>query len=95
MHLSTLILILCEFKVDCQDTDNGALDRYWSNCEGRYNKYPEVCGNYDDEDFTAHTMCCACKGNYDFGNFSLFGKFLFSSDQLINYKFPLSFLKAM
>ena len=26
----------------------------------RYESYPDDCGNYDDLDFTANDMCCAC-----------------------------------
>jgi hypothetical protein len=44
---------------DCEDTDNGALDEYRSGCTW-YNEFPDDCGRYDNEQFTATTMCCAC-----------------------------------
>ena len=28
----------------------------------RYDTYPEGCGFFDDDDFTANDMCCACNG---------------------------------
>ena len=52
------------FKIDvlqCANTDNGALDMTGDSCVGWYNDNPEDCGEYDDDDFQANTMCCACK----------------------------------
>ena len=45
----------------CQDTDHGVFDTYGDNCTWYYG-LTSGCGNYDDDDFTANTMCCACKG---------------------------------
>merc|ERR1712083_864029 len=46
----------------CVDTDNGALDSYNDPCSG-YTNTPSWCGtSYDDDDFVANTMCCACGG---------------------------------
>ena len=28
----------------------------------RYDTYPGGCGSYDDDDFKANVVCCACKG---------------------------------
>ena len=28
----------------------------------RYDTYPGGCGHYDDDDFIANDMCCACEG---------------------------------
>lgn len=44
---------------DCEDTNNGALDTFHDGCEW-YNEFPRSCGRYDDEDFQANEMCCAC-----------------------------------
>ena len=48
---------------DCLDTNNGATDSWWSGCD-YYADYPSSCntGTFDDDDFTASTMCCACGG---------------------------------
>ena len=45
----------------CTNTDNGALDNTDDSCIGWYNDNPEDCGEYDDDDFSAKDMCCACK----------------------------------
>eukprot|EP00964_Phaeocystis_antarctica_P131826 scaffold95812_cov69-Phaeocystis_antarctica.AAC.4 len=47
----------------CADSDNGAVDRapYYDACKD-YVGNPNWCGNYDDDDFTSNTMCCACGG---------------------------------
>jgi len=55
----------CPNNADCQDMNNGATDEYGDDC-AYYNDYPENCGDYDDDDFTANTMCCACKSIDDF-----------------------------
>ena len=57
-----VIFILCEVKVNCMDTDNGTTDTAGDSCASWYNDTPEDCGIYDDDDFTANSMCCACKG---------------------------------
>ena len=56
---------LCSVEIDCIDTDNGATDSsglpctdYVAYVEGGY---ADICGQYDDDDFLANTMCCACK----------------------------------
>jgi len=43
----------------CKNLDNGATDSFDDSCDW-YDKYPGSCGRYDDDDFTAKTMCCAC-----------------------------------
>ena len=43
----------------CTDTAGDATDSYGDGCEW-YDEYPEECGAYDDEDFTAAEVCCAC-----------------------------------
>ena len=52
--------------MNCQDTDNGTTDKYGASCANRYNDFPEYCGRYDDDDFKANVMCCACKGKDHF-----------------------------
>ena len=52
------------YKIDsgqCNDTDNGKTDRYGDNCADWYYDNPNDCGIFDDNDFTAILMCCACK----------------------------------
>ena len=56
----------------CTDTDNGATDPYNDACASAtddsgvtnpgYDTNTHWCANYDDDDFTSNTMCCACGG---------------------------------
>ena len=50
---------------DCIDAGNEVKDAVGYTCED-YNAYieagvPEICGENDNEDFTAVIMCCKCK----------------------------------
>ena len=45
----------------CADTSNGATDSHGSTCAD-YVSDTSWCGNYDDDDFMARFMCCACDG---------------------------------
>ena len=72
-----LIIISCIFDdntiifsnslIVCEDTDYigilkwNVYDMYGDSCLWYYNNANE-CGNYDDDDFTSNTMCCACNG---------------------------------
>ena len=48
---------------ECLDTDNGAVDvDPWNDACKDYIGNTHWCGNYDDNDFTSNTMCCACGG---------------------------------
>lgn len=47
----------------CKDNDNGKRDKVGNGC-AMYNKSPFVCGIFDDDDFSANSMCCACKGKF-------------------------------
>ena len=47
----------------CSNTDNGANDLRGKTCWW-YAIDQESCGYYDDDDFTAYTMCCACQTNF-------------------------------
>ena len=49
--------------LDCDDESNGATDSFGDGCE-YYMDYPHTCGLFDDEDFDANAMCCACLGNF-------------------------------
>ena len=42
---------------DDSTTDNGG-----DTCSEWYDRFPESCGSYDDDDFTASERCCACGG---------------------------------
>lgn len=48
-------------KIECTDADNGATDVIGNTCASWYNDHPDTCGDYDDDDFTAYTMCCRCQ----------------------------------
>ena len=61
--LISFLSIIC-FKGECHDSDNGKTDLDGFNCKDGYEKYPESCGDYDDDDFAANSMCCACKVKY-------------------------------
>ena len=66
-----LILFEVNFNVlninvsECKDTDNGAKDEENHGCVWYSLSEDSVnvgsCGEYDDDDFKAHKMCCACK----------------------------------
>ena len=56
---SSFILIL----VKCRDSDGGSTDKWGDTCQSWYINRPETCGNFDDDDFTARKMCCACKSD--------------------------------
>jgi hypothetical protein len=45
----------------CRNMDDDAVDDHGYDCF-TYSMYPSGCGVYDDEDFTASEMCCACGG---------------------------------
>jgi len=45
----------------CTDTDNGVYASNLFSCWD-YDKHPSHCGNHDDNDFVASTVCCACGG---------------------------------
>ncbi|KAH8049307.1 N,N-dimethylaniline monooxygenase [Aureococcus anophagefferens] len=50
----------------CEDTSGSALDSFGDSCDwydGRTS-----CGNFDDSDFDANAMCCACGGGSDYSD---------------------------
>jgi hypothetical protein len=42
--------------------DDSTSDSYGDTCSEWYDRYPDDCGSYEDEDFTASERCCACGG---------------------------------
>jgi hypothetical protein len=57
-------LLLEDFDVPLLDgcvNDDSTEDEDGDTCTDWYDEYPDGCGDYDDEDFTAATQCCACK----------------------------------
>jgi hypothetical protein len=48
----------------CYDINDGAADSFGDVCDW-YNSYDDSCGLFDDDDFFAYTMCCACNGGRD------------------------------
>ena len=75
--LISFLSTIC-FKGKCQDSDNGKTDLYEANCANGYNEYPEACGFYDDDDFTANSMCCACKSKFFKSYFRKWGQSLYT-----------------
>jgi hypothetical protein len=45
----------------CIDTNAEGRDSGNDSCSW-YESYPGSCGSYDDSDFRANEMCCACNG---------------------------------
>ena len=60
---------LVAFGYGCVDTDNGATDANGYSCV-EYDKLPEWCGKYDDDDFNSNSMCCACGGGGTMGGYA-------------------------
>ena len=50
-------------RLECVN-DDSTTDSYGDTCSSFYDirAWPEDCGDYDDEDFTASEQCCACGG---------------------------------
>eukprot|EP00931_Biecheleriopsis_adriatica_P105609 TRINITY_DN8016_c0_g1_i2.p1 TRINITY_DN8016_c0_g1~~TRINITY_DN8016_c0_g1_i2.p1 ORF type:complete len:470 (-),score=113.46 TRINITY_DN8016_c0_g1_i2:139-1470(-) len=46
----------------CSDAPSSAKDAQGYSCTQGYADTPSFCGDYDDDDFTAHVQCCACHG---------------------------------
>merc|ERR1719465_244146 len=49
-------------QAKCADLDNGRIDSHNDPCSWYTGDNIAQCGNFDDDDFTARTMCCACGG---------------------------------
>ena len=58
--------------MDCENTNNGATDLFGFDCStyGRnvFIHGKSICSYYDDDDFKAHVMCCACGGGQQIGS---------------------------
>jgi len=48
----------------CYDTNYGATDKEGDGCSW-YIENSDYCGDYDDDDFRAESMCCSCKSDSD------------------------------
>ena len=50
----------------CVDETNGATDTDGDGCD-YYESHQNQCGDFDNDDFIAKSMCCACKttGNFE------------------------------
>ena len=60
MKFALSILFKKVSKENCFDTNNEGKDDSEDSCNWYYQS-PEACGMFDDDDFKAHEMCCACK----------------------------------
>ena len=65
MRLFTAITTILASAKACQDIDFSTTDAGGDNCASWYNEFPDTCGKYDDEDFLAELVCCACGGGLD------------------------------
>ena len=51
------------FHISACVNDDSSVDKYGYTCSQiNYIVYPEDCGYYDTENFTASVQCCACGG---------------------------------
>ena len=50
------------FVEECTDTDKGKTDSSGDGCVW-YRNNPNYCGEFNDDDFNAHELCCGCKGD--------------------------------
>merc|ERR1719331_1666989 len=49
-------------KEDVCVDDNSISDLYGQTCASLYDSSPEYCGQLDNAQFSAATLCCACGG---------------------------------
>ena len=57
-----LINVLHILDASCVNDDSSA-DSYNEICsDGFYENYPDECGDYDTDTFTASVQCCSCGG---------------------------------
>jgi len=64
MQASTVVLAFLFFALNdatCSDTDDYAKDSNSMGCSW-YNYHSASCGKFDDDNFRADQMCCACGG---------------------------------
>ena len=56
-------LFYLDTEESCKDMDDGVFDGAGDSCSWyNHNLTRKYCGKYDDEDFSASALCCACKG---------------------------------
>ena len=61
--------------MSCVDLDFEGRDSRGKSCSsGDYDTDENICGRYDDEDFTANQICCDCGGGFSWGLGSLDGE---------------------
>ena len=66
-------------KIDgCIDTNEDSEDKSNFGCERYNNLLPYHCGIFDDEDFNANEMCCACGG----GRYGISLSYCFNSNKV-------------
>ena len=66
-------------KIDgCIDTNEDSEDKSNFGCERYNNLLPYHCGIFDDEDFNANKMCCACGG----GRYGISLSYCFNSNKV-------------
>ena len=64
MRTSVAIFALIA-TVSAQECSNGAgVDSVGDSCYDWYLNFPETCGDFDTEDFSAVAECCFCGGGY-------------------------------
>ena len=58
------VTTICADDLLCADADDGAADLLGLGCAGYYvyNPLESMCGNFDNADFSANMLCCACGG---------------------------------
>merc|ERR1711972_409313 len=56
--------------IRCSDADNGATDKDGDGCDWytTHDTNGDHCGQHDDSDFSALSMCCRCGGGSDTGS---------------------------
>ena len=56
------------YSMECGEQNFGATDNGGDGCDWYFRSQSnrDRCGNYDDDDFTASLMCCACGGGKDY-----------------------------
>ena len=54
----------------CTDTADGKNGKFGTNC-AHYREFPSQCGDHDEVDFKAASVCCACGGG-ETGTLTLF-----------------------
>lgn len=64
-YFTVITSIFASAKAVCKNIDFSSIDTGGENCSGSYNEFPDLCGKYDDDDFIAELICCACGGGLE------------------------------